>query len=98
MHPLTQGIAHLEKTNDPVGESLDHGDLEPEPEVLHLGAERLAFIEQRLGPLRERMQALQERRRCTLLSKLLDRGTRGCERIARQIDAVEISVVLAAVL
>src|SRR4030081_1368159 len=56
MHGLAQGIAHLQKTNDPVGESLDHGDLKTKPKILHFGAERFAFIEQGLGPHRERMQ------------------------------------------
>ena len=59
---LAEGIAHLQQLNDLVGESLDHRDLEPEPEILDFGAERFAFIEQRLGSRRERMQALQERR------------------------------------
>src|SRR6266853_3775956 len=56
MHGLAQGIAHLQKTDDLVGESLDHGDLEPEPKIPHLGAERLAFVEQDLGSRRKRMQ------------------------------------------
>ena len=63
MHALARGIAHLQHADDLVGEGLDHRDLEPEPEILHLGAQRLAFVEQRLGPHRKRMQALQQLRR-----------------------------------
>ena len=63
MHALAQGIAHLQHADDLVGERLDHGDFEPEPEIPHLGAERSAFVEQCLGPHRQRMQALQQRRR-----------------------------------
>ena len=50
-------------SDDLVGERLDHGDLKPEPEIPDFGAERLAFVEQRFGAHRERMQALQQRRR-----------------------------------
>ena len=59
MHAFAEGIAHFQHADDLVGKSLDHGDLEPEPEILHLGAQRPAFIEQGLGPHRERVQALQ---------------------------------------
>ena len=44
------------------------------------------------------MQALQQRRRCPSLAERLDGGAGRCQRIARQIDAIEVSVVLAAVL
>src|SRR6266850_5072437 len=98
MHPLAQGIAHFQEANDLVGESLDHGNLKPEPEILHFGAERFAFVEQDLGPRRERMQALQQRRRCPALSEFLDGGACEPERVARQINPIEIPVVLAAVL
>ena len=59
MHALAQGIAHLQHVDDLVGKGLDHGHLQPEPEILHLGAERPAFIEQGFGAHRERVQALQ---------------------------------------
>ena len=55
-----RGSRTFSRPNDLVGEGLDHGDLEPEPEILDLGAERFAFVEQRLGPHRQRMQALQQ--------------------------------------
>jgi hypothetical protein len=98
MHPLAQRIAHFQQTNDLLGERLDHRDLEPEPKVLHFGAERLALIEQRLGPHRQRMQALQQRRRGPLLPELLHRGSGRRQRIARQIDPIEVAKILAAVL
>ena len=63
MHPLAEGIAHFQQSDDLVGEGLDHRDLAAEPDIPDFGAERFAFVEQRLGPHRERMQALQQRRR-----------------------------------
>jgi hypothetical protein len=36
MHTLAQGIAHLQHAHDPIGEGLDNGDLQAEPEILHL--------------------------------------------------------------
>ena len=98
MHALAEGIAHLQHADDLVGKSLDHGDLEPEPEILHFGAERFAFIEQGFGPHRERLQALQQRRRRLRLAQHLDRCAACGQRIARQVDAVEIFVILGAVL
>src|SRR5712691_12148928 len=98
MHGLAQGIAHRQKTNDLVGERLDHGDLKPEPKILYLGAERFALVQQNLGPRRQRMQTLQQRRRRLLKSERLDGGPRCRQRIARNINAIEFPVVLAAVL
>src|SRR5882724_10807102 len=98
MHSLAQGIAYFQKANDLVGESLNHGDLKPEPEIPHFGTERFAFREQTFGPRGKGMQALQQRRRRARLSELLDRGPGRCERVARKIDAIEISVVFAAIL
>ena len=98
MHALAERIAHLQHADDLVGKGLDHGNLEPEPEILHLGAERPAFIEQGLGPHRERLQALQQRRLRLRLAQHLDGGAAGGQRIARQIDAVEVFVVLGAIL
>src|SRR5271169_90692 len=98
MHSLAQRISHLEKTNDFVREGLNHGNLESEPEILHLSAERLAFFKQRLGSRGERMQALQESRRRALSSQLLDRCPGIGKSIAREVDAIEILVIFAAVL
>ena len=89
MHSLKR-IAHLQETDDPVGERLDHGDLEPEPEIPDFGAERFAFIEQGRGPYRQRMQAFQQRGRRLALPEFLDGGTRERQRIARQIYPVEV--------
>ena len=50
------------------------------------------------GSRGERMQALQQRRRCPSLSKRLDGSPGRCKRIARKIDAIEVAIVLAAVL
>src|ERR1700676_4999671 len=44
------------------------------------------------------MQALQQRRPCPLLAKRPDGGPGSRERIAWKIDAIEVSVVFAAVL
>ena len=44
------------------------------------------------------MQALQQRRRCPRLAERLDRGAGRRQRIARQIDAIEVAIVLAAIL
>src|SRR5271167_2942625 len=98
MHSLAQRISHLEKTNDFVREGLNHGNLESKPEILHLGAERLAFFEQRLGSRGERMQALQHRVRCAVPSQLLNRCPGSGKRIAREVDAIEVLVIFAAVL
>src|SRR5205814_5498822 len=98
MHSLAQGIAYFQKTNDLAGESLNHGNLKPEPEIPHLGTERFAFRKQALGPRGKGMQALQQWRRRARLSELLDRGPGHGERVARKIDAIEISVVFAAIL
>jgi hypothetical protein len=98
MDPLAQGIAHLEHPHDPVGKTLDHGNLESEPEIPDFAAERFAVIEQAFGARGQRMQALQQRRRRPRLAKLLDRSSRCRKRIARKIDAVEIAKILAAVL
>src|SRR5882672_3103196 len=98
MHGLAQGIAHLQKTNDLVGESLDHGDLKPEPKILDLGAERFALVQQNLGPRRHRVQALQQRHRRPFKSERLDGGPRCRQRIARKINAIEFPVVFATVL
>jgi hypothetical protein len=98
MYPLTQGIAHFEKPDDPVGKRLDHRDLEPEPKILHFGGKRFAAVEQQLGPCRKRMQALQQWRRRPARAERLDGGAGGFQRIARQVDAIEVMIVLAAVL
>ena len=98
MHALAKGIAHFQHADDLVGKSLDHRNLETEPEIPDLGGERSAFVEQRCGPHRQRLQALQQRRRRLRLSEHLDRRARRCERIARQIDAVEIAIILGAIL
>src|SRR6185436_16952965 len=52
MHALAERIAHLQHADDLVGKRLDHGNLEPEPEIPDLGAERPALIELRFGPHR----------------------------------------------
>ena len=44
MHALAQGIAHLQHADDLVGKGLDHGYLEPETEILHLGASDLLSL------------------------------------------------------
>jgi len=98
VHPLAQGIAHLEKANDPVRESLDHGNLETKPEIPDLGAERFAFAEQRLVAAGQRMQTLQQLCRCAVFCELFDGGSGLPKRIARQIDAIEIPVILATIL
>src|SRR5258708_68076 len=51
-------------------------------------------MEQCLGPRRQRMQALQQSRRCSRLAERLDRGTVSRECIARQIDRVRLAVAL----
>ena len=47
---------------------------------------------------RERLQALQQRRRRFRLAQHLDRRAGGGERVARQVDAVEVAKILGAVL
>ena len=76
MHALAQRIAHLQHAHDLVGKGLDHRDLEAEPEILHLGAERPLSLSSALGPHRERLQALQHRRRRFRLAQHLDRRRR----------------------
>jgi hypothetical protein len=63
MHPLAEGIAHFQQSDDLVGESLDHGDFAPQAKIPDFGAKRFAFVEQRPGAYREGMQALQQSRR-----------------------------------
>src|SRR3984957_20729902 len=98
MYGLAQWIPHFQETNDSAGENLDHGNLEPEPEILHLRSQRFAFVEQDLGPQRQRMQALQQRRGRMALAEGFDGGARRLERVARKVDAVEGAIVLAAIL
>jgi hypothetical protein len=98
MHPPAQGIAHPEQTNYSVREGLYDRNLKSEPEILHHRAQRFAFIEQGFVANRERMQAIEERRRCACLSERLNAGARCGKRVARQIDAIKIPVVLAAIL
>src|SRR3954454_20467654 len=98
MNPLAQRIAYFQHTNDPVGETLDHRDFQPQPQILYLRAERLALVEQRLGASRKFLQALQQWRRRAITAELFDRGARPRQRVARQITPIEIAVVLAAIL
>src|SRR5579864_2944073 len=48
MYPFAQGVAHLQKANDPVSEGLNDRYLKPKPEIPDRGGERPAFVEQRL--------------------------------------------------
>src|SRR3954466_4077876 len=98
MHPLAERITRLQQSNDLFGESLDHGYFEPKAEILHFGGERSALVEQPLGPRGKQMQTFQELRRGSLCSKRIERSSCRGQRIARQVNPVEVFVVLAAVL
>src|SRR5581483_6161097 len=98
MHPLGQGIAHLEQADDPVCEGLNDCDLQCQPEIPDVSDERSTLVEQDFITRGQRLQAFQERRLSARLAQLLDRRAASCKRIARQVDAVEIFEVFAAVL
>jgi hypothetical protein len=98
MHPLVEGIAHLQKAHDLVGEGMDHRYLEPEPEILHLRAEGPAFLKQALVARGQRMEALQKLRRGCVGSEHLNCRTGRLQGVARQVDAIDLAKILAAIL
>ena len=99
MHALAQRIAHLQHADDLVGKGLDHGNLEPEAEILHLGAERLAFVEQRSRSAPRAPAGTCSSAGGDFASPSISTDGAGCgQRIARQVDAVEIAKILAAIL
>ena len=99
MHALAQRIARLQQRHDVARVGVDHRDFEREPRVLDLAGERLALAQQPFVARREIVDAAQQlaARRLAAPSSLRRRA-RGRERIERDIDAIEIAEILAAIL
>ena len=96
MHGLAEGIAHLQQTDNLVGEGLDHGDFEPKPEILHFGAERSAFIEQELGAERASPPLLQCLHALAVRTELLLDDSKSLSAEIRDVRlGCEVSVIQA---
>src|SRR5262245_9755090 len=98
MDALAQRIAPAEEAGEPFGKGLDDGNLESKPDVLNPDRERPALMQEALGAVRERMDTDQQRRRSSIGAKHLHCGAGRGKRIERDVDAIEIAVVLAAIL
>jgi hypothetical protein len=77
---------------------LDDRDLEREPRVVDADGKRPAVVQETVGAVRERMDANQQGRRRPVGAEHLHRCARRRQGIERNIDAIEIAIVLGAIL
>ena len=98
VHALAQRIARLQDARQPVRQRVDDGNLERKPRVVDRRGKAVALAKQALGARGELVQAIEQSGRSALGAELLDARAACGERVLRNIDAVEIAIVLLAVL
>src|SRR6266850_3503614 len=98
MHPLAQRVARAQHRNQAARQRLDHRHLEREAGVADAGRKSRALLEQLAGARGEPLQALAERRCARRFADVLDRRASSSQCIAGNVDAVEIAIILLAVL
>ena len=95
---LVQRIARLQHGQDLRRVGLDHADLQGEARVVHLRRERQALVQQPLGAHGQAAQGRGHLRRGAIGADHLDGHAGGLHRVLRDVDAVEVAIVFAAVL
>ena len=98
MHAIAQRIARHKHARQAMRQRVDDRDFEAEAPIVDLDCKVVAFAQQSLGVPGKPMQTYQQRRRSLRRVERFDRRAAGGERILRNVDAVEIAVVLLAIL
>ena len=98
MHAIMQRIARHKNARQPMRQRVDDRDFEAEAPIVDQDWKVVAFAQQSLGVPGKPVQTNQQRRRRLRRVERFDIRARGSERILRNIDPVEIAVILLAVL
>src|SRR5687768_9590264 len=98
MDALAQRIAPPQHSAGPHRQALADPHLECKPAVHYAGGERSTLAQQIARAARELADRAQQRRRRAIGAEGFDRGAAIGERIERNVNAVEIAIVSAAIL
>ena len=99
MHPLAQRIAQPQHRGETLRIGLDDGNLQSEPHVRDRGRERAAVGQKRIaGTARELLDASQQCRRRAFGAERIDGRAGFGECVERNVDAIEVAIILPAIL
>ena len=98
MHAIAQRIARHENARQAMRQRVDDRDFKAEAPIADQDRKVIAVAQQPLGVPGKPVQTYQQRRRCLRRVERLDRGAGGGERVLRNVDTVEIAIVLPAIL
>src|SRR5262245_51437646 len=98
MDTLRQWIPARQSRSKVLGQSLDSADLQGQPPVGYSVGERTRLLQQVGGAVGEGSDGLQQRRRGARCGKSLDGGAMHRQGIERNVDPVECTEILAAIL
>ena len=88
----------LQQRDQALRERLDDRDLQREPRVFDAGRKGSAVAQQVAGTVRKLVDAVKQAGGRALLAQVRRQSRRGREGIERNVDAIEIAVILAAIL
>src|SRR5580692_2982397 len=98
MHAIAQRIALHENARQTMRQRVDDRDFEAEAPIVDQDWKVVAFAQQSLGMPGKSMQTYQQLRRCLRRVERFDRRAAGGKRVLRNVDAIEIAVILPAIL
>ena len=98
MHAFAQWITPAQQPHQLLGKGLNDRDLQSEPRVFNSGGKRFALAQKRAGAPRKSTDTCEQAGRCPLATQLGHTGASIGKDVERNIDAVEIAVILSAIL
>ena len=98
VNALGQRVAPFETMHEALGQRLDDADFERQPPIDDAIGEWPRLIQQCAGPAREGHDDLPQRRRCLRIGERFRSQAGGTQHIDGNVHAVELPIVLGAVL